>query len=47
MAATQWRLVLAVRHAAALAEHLLRASSQEARPVVVAEVIVIVAVGAV
>ena len=36
MAATQRRLVLAVRHAAALAEHLLYASSEEARPVVVA-----------
>lgn len=47
MAATQWRLVLAVRHAAALAEHLLRASYEEARRVVVAGVIVIVAVGVV
>ena len=31
MAAAQWRLVLAVRHAAALAEHLLCASSKEVR----------------
>ena len=31
VAATQWQLVLAVRHAAALAEHLLCASSEEVR----------------
>lgn len=38
VAATQWRLVLAVRHTAALAEHLLCASSEEVSRVVVAVV---------
>ena len=44
MAATQWRLLLAVRHAAALAEHLLCASSEKVRWVVVVGVIVAVGV---
>ena len=44
MAATQWRLVLAVRHAAALAEHLLCVSSAGVRWVVVVGDIVAVGV---